>query len=157
MGSLATAAAQQEPGSFAELWQQSNERAQAAQPDMTALAAFALVQLLVGVGYHTIWLRATGATLGKLILGISVRRADRPGQLSWSDAMRRSLLRPVLWMFFWTPIGLFAQAMSVFDGASGVWHPQRKTLHDRIGGTVVVQGRVDRQAATQEQSQGRAH
>ncbi len=109
--------------------------------DTTWLLAFAIVQLIVGVVYHTLFLSRWGATPGKRAAGISVRLAERPGLLSASDAMRRSLLRPVLFMFLMTPVlGLVALPLSLYDGLSGVRHPQRLTLHDRIGRTVVVQG-----------------
>lgn len=111
------------------------------QFDLLWLGAFAVVQLLVGVGYHTFFLSRTGATPGRRAAGISVRLAERPGVLSPADAMRRSLLRPVLFLFTYTPgLGLFAMPLSLLDAVSAFWHPQRQTLHDRIGRTVVVNG-----------------
>lgn len=109
--------------------------------DLPWMGAFALVQLLVGVGYHTYFLSRTGATIGKRAAGISVRLEERPGVLTASDAMRRSLLRPVLFMFLSTPaLSLLAMPLSIFDALAGFWHPKRQTLHDRIGRTVVVRG-----------------
>lgn len=111
------------------------------QFDLVWLGAFAVLQLLVGVGYHTFFLSRSGATPGRRAAGISVRLAERPGVLSPADAMRRSLLRPVLFLFTYTPgLGLFAMPLSLVDALSGLWHPQRQTLHDRIGRTVVVSG-----------------
>ena len=111
------------------------------QFDLLWLGAFAVLQLLVGVGYHTFFLSRSGATPGRRAAGISVRLAERPGVLSPADAMRRSLLRPVLFLFTYTPgLGLFAMPLSLMDALSGLWHPQRQTLHDRIGRTVVVSG-----------------
>ncbi|MDO5502612.1 MAG: RDD family protein [Actinomycetia bacterium] len=115
--------------------------AQRVQFDLPWMGAFALVQLLVGVGYHTYFLSRTGATLGKRAAGISVRLEERAGVLTPTDAMRRSLLRPVLFMFISTPaLSLLAMPLSIFDALAGLWHPKRQTLHDRIGRTVVVQG-----------------
>lgn len=114
--------------------------AEQVQFDGTWMGIFAVVQLVIGVGYHSYFLSRTGSTIGKSAAGISVRLADQPGVLSPSDAMRRSMLRPVLFMFLWTPIGLLAAPLSVFDAAAGVWHPTRQTIHDRIGRTVVVRG-----------------
>ena len=123
--------------------------AERVQFDLPWMGVFALVQLLVGVGYHTYFLSRTGATIGKRAAGISVRLQERPGVLSPSDAMRRSLLRPVLFLFSSTPaLSLFAVPLSIFDALTGIWHPNRQTLHDRIGRTVVVRGpqlRVQRQ------------
>lgn len=111
------------------------------QFDMLWLGAFAIVQLLVGVGYHTYFLSRSGATPGRRAAGISVRLAERPGVLSPADAMRRSLLRPVLFLFTYTPgLGLLAMPLSLLDALSALWHPQRQTFHDRIGRTVVVMG-----------------
>lgn len=111
------------------------------QFDLLWLGAFAVVQMLVGVGYHTYFLSRSGATPGRRAAGISVRLVERPGILSPADAMRRSLLRPVLFLFTYTPgLGLFAMPISLLDALSAFWHPQRQTLHDRIGRTVVVTG-----------------
>lgn len=112
------------------------------QFDTGWLLAFAITQLIVGVAYHTFFLSRSGATPGKRAAGISVRLAERPGVLSASDAMRRSLLRPVLFLFIMTPglMGAFALPFSLYDAVSGVWHKERRTVHDRIGRTVVVRG-----------------
>lgn len=114
--------------------------------DLPWMGAFAVLQLLIGVGYHTLFLSRVGATPGKQIAGISVRRIDRAGVLSASDALRRSMLRPVLWLFTYTPIlSLFALPLSIFDALIGLWDPKRQTLHDKVGRTVVVQGRQPRE------------
>lgn len=113
--------------------------------DLAWIGAFAMVQLIIGVGYHTLFLSRRGATPGKQVAGISVRLADRPGILSGPDALRRSVLRPVLWLFTYTPVlSLLAMPLSVFDAASALWDPQRQTLHDKIGRTVVVRGAQER-------------
>lgn len=115
--------------------------AERVQFDLTWLGMFAVLQLVIGVGYHSYFLSRTGATIGKRAAGISVRLAERPGVLTPADAMRRSLLRPVLFLFVSTPgLGLLAAPLSVFEAAAGTWHPMRQTLHDRIGRTVVVRG-----------------
>ena len=113
--------------------------------DLAWIGAFAMVQLIIGVGYHTLFLSRRGATPGKQAAGISVRLLERPGVLSGADALRRSVLRPVLWLFTYTPvIGLLAMPLSVFDAASVLWDPRRQTLHDKIGRTVVVRGAQER-------------
>ena len=115
--------------------------AQRVQFDLPWMGVFAIVQLIVGVGYHTYFLSRTGATIGKRAAGISVRLEERHGVLTAADAMRRSMLRPVLFMFASAPgLSLGAVPFSVFDALSGIWHPQRQTLHDRVGRTVVVRG-----------------
>lgn len=115
--------------------------AERVQFDTAWLGAFAVLQLVIGVVYHTVFLSSSGATPGRRAAGISVRLAERGGVLSWSDAMRRSLLRPVLFLFVSTPgLSLFAAPLSILDAVSALWHPQRQTLHDRLGRTVVVRG-----------------
>lgn len=109
--------------------------------DLAWIGAFALVQVIVGVTYHTLFLSRRGATPGKQVAGISVRLVERPGVLSGTDALRRSMLRPVLWLFTYTPVlGLFAMPLSVVDVVTALWDPRRQTLHDKIGRTVVVRG-----------------
>ncbi|HHU08648.1 MAG TPA: RDD family protein [Intrasporangiaceae bacterium] len=113
--------------------------------DLPWMGAFAVLQMLIGVGYHTVFLSRSGATPGKQIAGISVRRVDRAGVLSAADALRRSMLRPVLWLFTYTPLlSLFALPLSIMDALLGLWDPKRQTLHDKLGGTVVVRGRQPR-------------
>ena len=113
--------------------------------DLRWIGAFAVVQLVIGVGYHTLFLSRRGATPGKQVVGISVRLVERPGVLSTADALRRSMLRPVLWLFTYTPlISLLAMPLSVVDAAAALWDPQRQTLHDKIGRTVVVTGAQER-------------
>jgi uncharacterized RDD family membrane protein YckC len=115
------------------------------QFEMGWISAFAVLQLAIGVLYHTIFLSRSSATPGKSLVGVSVRLVERPGVLSPADALRRSVLRPVLWLFTYTPVlSLFAMPLSLFDAVSALWDPRRQTLHDKIGRTVVVQGRQER-------------
>lgn len=124
------------------------------QFELAWIGAFAVLQMVIGVLYQTLFLSRSGATPGKTLVGISVRLVERPGVLSPADALRRSVLRPVLWLFTYTPVlSLFAMPLSVFDGAYALWDPRRQTLHDKIGRTVVVQGRQERVPPPQSQSQ----
>lgn len=119
--------------------------AQQIQFELAWIGAFAVLQMVIGVLYHTLFLSRRSATPGKAVVGISVRLVERPGVLSPADALRRSVLRPVLWLFTYTPVlSLFAMPLSVLDGAYALWDPRRQTLHDKIGRTIVVQGRQER-------------
>lgn len=134
----------------------ATELAARVQFDLPWMGLFAIVQLIVGVGYHTHFLSRTGATIGKRAAGISVRLEERPGVLTPTDAMRRSLLRPVLFLFASAPgLALFAMPVSLVDAMSGLWHPRRQTLHDRIGRTVVVRGPQPRRADASRADRGR--
>ena len=115
------------------------------QFDLVWIGAFAVLQTVIGVLYQTIFLSRTSATPGKAVVGVSVRLVDRPGVLRPADALRRSVLRPVLGLFTYTPVlSLFAMPLSDFDAAFALWDPRRQTLHDKIGRTVDVQGRQER-------------
>jgi uncharacterized RDD family membrane protein YckC len=68
----------------------------------------------------------TGATLGKLALGIRVTKADGSG-MDWVASITRNVLRIV--------DGLFVYLV----GAILIWNsPKRQRLGDRVAGTVVV-------------------
>ncbi|MDN5789569.1 MAG: RDD family protein [Micrococcales bacterium] len=111
--------------------------------DLAAQASgtFALASL---VSYLTVTVYAiafwtwTGQTPGKMVMGISVRRVDRPGPLDLATAMRRRLLAlvqviPVIqgfYVFLW-----------LIDGLWPLWDDKRQTLHDKVAATQVVRGK----------------
>ncbi len=83
-----------------------------------------IVATLVPVAYFTFCWWSTGQTLGGLLFGTVVRRADG-SHLSFVRALLRALvglLLPVIWL-----AGML----------STLWDPRRRALHDRLFGTVV--------------------
>jgi uncharacterized RDD family membrane protein YckC len=120
-----------------------------------------LLETLVGVGYF-VMLNARGATLGKRLLGRRV--VDTSGAAPGiSRAARRYIipalghlvaLAAVIAMAAGYSGGNFDQLLAagaiilvvsfavnlfiIYDGLSMLWHPDRQTLHDRMGGTFVV-------------------
>src|SRR6478735_2174737 len=80
-------------------------------------------------------------TPGKMALGISVRRVDRPGPLDIVSALRRRLLS-VLQI---VPLvsGLYF-IVFLLDYLWPLWNDKRQALHDKVGGTQVVVGKQPR-------------
>ena len=109
------------------------------------LGAFLAVQLVVMLGYHTYFLTRRGATPGKLLLGISVRRVDRPGVLDVDTAVRRAGFQAVAQALGNVP--LIASLATIIVITDLVWplaDDKRQALHDKVAKTIVVKGRVHR-------------
>lgn len=105
-----------------------------------AVAIMVLVQAAYGIGF----LVARGATPGKMMTGISVRRADRPGPLGFRTAFLRMLL-PMILRVLWV---LTCLVEVVFRGLDLLWplmDARRQALHDKIAGTQVVVGAQSRE------------
>lgn len=104
------------------------------------LLPITLIQALVAFIYHVTFLTRNGASLGKMALGIRVRRTGRPGRLTLLDAARRQALQLVLTLVGVVPIvGSIAGLVSYLDQAWLLWDPRRQCLHDKIADTVVEQ------------------
>jgi uncharacterized RDD family membrane protein YckC len=87
-------------------------------------AASQVVAGLVPVAYFTLCWWGTGQTVGGMLMGTVVRRADG-GHVGFVRAALRAivgLLLPIIWL-----AGM----------ATVLWDPRRRALHDRIFGTVV--------------------
>ncbi|KGN38922.1 RDD family protein [Knoellia aerolata] len=109
------------------------------------LAAFLAVQLLIMVGYHTFFLTRRGATPGKLLLGISVRRLDRPGLLDVDTAVRRVGFQAVAQALGNVPlVASLATIVVITDLVWPLADDRRQALHDKVAKTIVVKGRVER-------------
>ena len=114
------------------------------------LGLFDVQYLLVALGigmlvrclYEVIFLSRWAATPGKLALGLSVRRVDRPGWPSAGTAFMRALL-PMATMLL-SAISCFSTAVTAADLLWPIKDPQRQTLHDKIAGTLVVRGRQEK-------------
>lgn len=88
-----------------------------------------LLSLLVWIAYFVILEATVGATVGKLALGIRVRRADG-SKLDWGASIVRNILRIVDAFPYFIPYLL---------GAILVWSsPTRQRLGDRAASTIVV-------------------
>jgi uncharacterized RDD family membrane protein YckC len=115
------------------------------------LLAYSLLSYGIAIAYFWILQATTGATLGKMLLGLRVvSAADRSRAGIRATGLRTAvfLLGPALFTFaskagtvgaeFITLIGAL---IWVADSTYLLADPQRQTLHDRIAGTVVIRTR----------------
>jgi uncharacterized RDD family membrane protein YckC len=91
-------------------------------------AGYTLVLVVVMVGYETLLLAGGGQTLGKMVFGLRVVRADRD-PVTARDALVRSALVDAIGM---VPLGWPILAIALEQ------HPVRQGWHDRVAGTLVV-------------------
>lgn len=98
-----------------------------------AIAITILVQAVYGIGF----LMAKGATPGKMMAGISVRRVDRPGPLGFGTAFMRMLL-PMVLRVLWAMTCLVEVIVRALDLLWPLKDERRQALHDKIAGTQVV-------------------
>lgn len=96
---------------------------------------FGLVLWLVVTAYCLVFWTTTGQTLGKMALGISVRRAAEPGPLPLGTALLRRLV-PLAGQFF--------SLLTLIDYLWPLWDDKRQALHDKVAGTQVVEGKQPR-------------
>lgn len=109
------------------------------------LAAFLGLQLIVLLAYQVFFLTRWSATPGKLAVGISVRRVDRPGVLDVDTAVRRAGFQAVIQALGNLPfVSLLGTVLVVMDLVWPVADVQRQALHDKVAKTIVVKGRVQR-------------
>lgn len=99
-----------------------------------------LISLAVMVLYNVVFLVRWGATPGKMILGIRVRRVGRPGPLRLVEALRRVALPAGLSLLGAVPlVSYLASPVQLLDYLWLLWDPRRQCLHDKVADTVVEQ------------------
>lgn len=119
--------------------------------DRGSLIGYVVLGVVLALVYHVFFLVRFGATPGKLMLGLRVRRLDRPGPLDRDTAIRRAGFEAVLSAMSNAPyVGTFGLLLSVADVVWPVTDPRRQALHDKVAGTIVVR------AATQPAQASRA-
>jgi uncharacterized RDD family membrane protein YckC len=101
------------------------------------------VSLVVQVVYQVAFLTRRGATPGKMIVGIAVRRRDRPGLPDLATVLKRVALGVVVSLLGFLPAAsAVGSLVSILDLLWPLWDDKRQALHDKIAGTnVVVQPR----------------
>jgi uncharacterized RDD family membrane protein YckC len=97
-------------------------------PDTVGL----LLTLVAMIGYETLMLANGGQTLGKMLLGLRVVRADLAPP-AVQDGLVRSLVVDLLWI---VPLAWLVLAVVIER------HPRRQGWHDRAAGTLVVRSRA---------------
>ncbi|GAC1382981.1 MAG: hypothetical protein NVSMB48_15030 [Marmoricola sp.] len=90
-----------------------------------------LGQLAIQLIYATLFLRLRGATPGKLMLRLRVEPKAAPGQLSWSSALKRTVVQFV-------PIPLTAGVFALADGLWPLGDLRRQALHEKWARTQVI-------------------
>jgi uncharacterized RDD family membrane protein YckC len=109
----------------------------------TSDAGFELQGAPAGLGFvlwfvYFVAMEATsGATLGKMLVGIKVVRTDGTSPIGWSPALIRNVLRIIDGLFVYL-VGAFLASRS----------PTKQRLGDRVAGTVVVRKATAPQAAS---------
>ena len=91
-----------------------------------------LLTLVAMIGYETLMLANGGQTLGKMLLGLRVVRADLAPP-TVQDGLVRSLVIDLLWI---VPLAWLVLAVVIER------HPRRQGWHDRAAGTLVVRSRA---------------
>ncbi len=111
-------------------------------PQVTGEASkAALLWLVLSAAYCVGFWTTTAQTPGKMAVGISVRRADRPGPLDLATAVRRRLLTLIQVIPL---VGGIYTIVWGLDGLWPLWDSKRQTLHDKIARTQVVVGKQKR-------------
>ncbi|MEP7035751.1 MAG: RDD family protein [Actinomycetota bacterium] len=90
-----------------------------------------LIGLLVAGAYEVYFLRRSGATPGKKIVGISVRLRDHAGQMPMATIVIRTLC--------YFGFSLFS-ILNLLDVLWPLWDDKKQALHDKVVATNVVLG-----------------
>ncbi len=109
------------------------------------LAAFLAVQLILFLAYQVFCLVRWSATPGKLAVGISVRRLDRPGPLDVNTAIRRAGFQAAVQVMGNLPLlSLLGTVAWVADLIWPLVDDKNQAVHDKVAKTIVVKGKVQR-------------
>jgi uncharacterized RDD family membrane protein YckC len=104
-----------------------------------SLMGFLLVMIIVDFVYVVGFLKGFQATPGKMVLGMQVRRRDRPGPLSWGTVLMRWMSQVGYQVLMLFPLlGLLASVYWLLDNLWPLWDGKRQALHDKAAGTNVV-------------------
>ncbi len=110
------------------------------------------LSLLLQLAYHVGFLVARGATPGKMMVGVSVRRADRPGRPGAGTAFMRYLLPLCVGVLSLVPLlGYVIWIATVADLLWPAFDDRKQALHDKIAGTQVVKGKQYRRTPAEDQ------
>lgn len=97
-----------------------------------------VIQVLVYGVYQVIFLTRWGATPGKMVMGIRVRRVNRPGPLTVVESLRRVAIMVSMLASRLVPLlNMVTNLASILDSLWLLWDPRRQTLHDKLADTLV--------------------
>ncbi len=98
-----------------------------------------LISLVVQLAYNTYFLTRSGATPGKMALGLTVRRRERPGPLNLVDALKRQAIPLGASVVSLVPlVGSIVSFIPLLDVLWPLWDDKRQALHDKLADTNVV-------------------
>ncbi len=106
------------------------------------LVPIAVISVVISLLYETTFLMWRGATVGKLLFGIRVRRVADPGRLGLVTALRRQVITVGVSAVALVPvISTVGTMVQLLDYAWLLWDPRRQCLHDKVADTLVVKTR----------------
>lgn len=106
---------------------------------LAAAVPIALVSLALTLLYEVSFLVWRGATPGKMLFGMVVRKVGGAGRLTLPDALRRQAISVGTSLLGLVPlVGIIGTFVSIVDPAWLLWDPKRQALHDKVADTVVV-------------------
>jgi uncharacterized RDD family membrane protein YckC len=109
-----------------------------------------LIVLLIAGGLEHLFLIRTSATPGKLLLGIYVGTTSG-GRVGHLQAIFRDLVFALFFVDYLLPsAGLLSTAVLLFSFVMALNDPWRRTLHDRLAGTLVLVGKPPARAPQPE-------
>jgi uncharacterized RDD family membrane protein YckC len=104
-----------------------------------SLMGFFLVMIIVDFVYVVGFLKGFSATPGKMMLGMQVRRRDRPGPMSWGTVLMRWMFQVGYGILTLLPLlGYLAAVYWLLDNLWPLWDGKRQALHDKAAATNVV-------------------
>ncbi|MER6809132.1 RDD family protein [Spirillospora sp. NPDC000708] len=111
--------------------------------DLPRLAVGYAVAMLLGVAYYTVQHAVWGKTIGKRAVGIRVVRADDRTAAGWGQIIARQgfvfltdAITTALTLL--VPFGGLFGFVALLDNAWILWDRDRRAVHDKVAGTVVV-------------------
>jgi uncharacterized RDD family membrane protein YckC len=113
------------------------------QPDGLSgpILQISLTMLVLYLIYEIAFLTMTGATLGKRVVGISVRLRDEPGPPPLVAVLTRTAVKQGGDIAGLVPVlGLFGSLFSLLDVLWPLWDDKKQAIHDKVGVTNVVVG-----------------
>jgi uncharacterized RDD family membrane protein YckC len=100
-----------------------------------------LIVLAVTLVYQIAFLTRTGATIGKKVVGISVRLRDKPGPPPLVAVLKRTAVKEVGNLVGIVPvIGTIGSLFGLLDVLWPLWDDKKQAIHDKAAATNVVVG-----------------
>src|SRR5450759_4929816 len=100
-----------------------------------------LITLALYLVYEVTFLTWTGATIGKKVVGISVRLRDKAGPPPLVAVLKRTAVQESANLFGSVPVlGTLASTFGLLDVLWPLWDDKKQAIHDKVAATNVVVG-----------------